>query len=65
MVASDNGDAGRREGLLVRSARARQSFWVDKVETARAAGDHDAVVQAQRFVDEYDAFIASLQVGGQ
>lgn len=46
--------------LLLRSAHGRRAFWTERLQAARAAQDRDAEVTAERFLREYEQFIALL-----
>jgi hypothetical protein len=48
------------ESLVVRSARARQHYWIAQRDAARTAKDHRKEQEAQRFIDEYDDFVTLL-----
>ena len=51
---------GKGSVLLVKSARAKLGFWTEQREAAVKAQDREAEVTAQRFIQEYEQFIALL-----
>ena len=48
------------ESLVVRSARARQGYWIAQRDAARTLNDRRKEQETQRFIDEYDDFITFL-----
>ena len=46
---------------VLSAVRARQQFWIEERERARAAHDDQAAGDAQRLIHEYDAFIAIVK----
>jgi len=46
---------------VLRCVRGRQQFWVEQRQRARAAKNDCGAGEAQRLIDEYDAFIDILQ----
>jgi hypothetical protein len=50
--------ADEPHSLELRSAMARRDYWRTCLAYAKAGGDMDAAINAQRFIDEYDTFIA-------
>jgi hypothetical protein len=53
-------EARKGSALLLRSAQGRQKFWTERLQAARAAQDRDAEATAERFLREYEQFIALL-----
>jgi hypothetical protein len=51
----------RNTQIVLRSVRARQQFWIEERDRARAADNDHAAGDAQRLIDEYDAFIDILK----
>jgi hypothetical protein len=51
---------GKGSALLLQSARTKRKFWIERLEAAVAAKDGEAQATAQRFVREYEQFIALL-----
>ena len=47
--------------FVLRSVRARQQFWKEERERARSSHNDRAAGDAQRLIDEYDAFIDILK----
>jgi hypothetical protein len=47
--------------IVLRSIQARQKFWIEERDRARWAKNDRAAAEAQRFIDEYDAFIDILR----
>lgn len=56
---------GKGSALLIKSACAKRQFWMEQRDAALAARDREAQATAQRFIDEYEQFIALLtgQIG--
>lgn len=56
---------GKGSALLLKSARAKRSFWIEQLEAAIRADDREAEATAKRFIQEYEQFIALLtgQIG--
>ena len=51
---------GKGSALLLRTARAKRKFWLEQRAAAVAADDSEGAATAQRFLDEYEAFISLL-----
>jgi hypothetical protein len=47
--------------FVLRSVRARQQFWMEERDRARITHNDQAAGDAQRLIDEYDAFIDILK----
>jgi hypothetical protein len=60
LQTGDNVEQGKGSALLLRSARAKRSFWIEQRDAALTARDRDAEATAQRFIQEYDQFISLL-----
>ena len=43
--------------VVLRSVGARRQFWIDERDRARKSKNDHAAGEAQRLIDEYDAFI--------
>lgn len=51
----------RTNDAVLSAVRARQQFWIEERERARAGHNDQAAGDAQRLIHEYDAFIAILK----
>jgi hypothetical protein len=47
--------------IVLRSVRARQQFWIEERDRARLSNNDYAAGDAQRLIDEYNAFIEILK----
>ncbi|MGZ5161557.1 MAG: hypothetical protein ACXWIS_09095 [Burkholderiales bacterium] len=47
--------------IVLRSVRARQQFWIEERDRARLSNNDHAAGDAQRLIDEYNAFIEILK----
>lgn len=47
--------------IVLRSVRARQQFWIEERDRARLSNNDQAAGDAQRLIDEYNAFIEILK----
>lgn len=57
-------DSGKSD-LVLRSAKARQQYWIEERDRARAAGNDEAAGNARRFIDEYVSFIEMIERDGR
>jgi hypothetical protein len=64
-MTGENVKQGKGSALLLKSARAKRKFWLEQLDCAVAARDREAQATAQRFIQEYEQFIALLtgQIG--
>ena len=51
----------RKESLALRAAYARRRDWMGKLSAAESAGDEALVLEAKKFVAEYEGLIADLE----
>jgi hypothetical protein len=64
-MTGGNVKQGKGSSLLLKSANAKRTFWLERLEAAVAVRDREAQATAQRFIQEYEQFIALLtgQIG--